>query len=516
MDQAHAGKAHAPVTLISRHARHKSSERALQASSVETRQGRHEDNAFWDRPVPSHNLRLQPTRLVGRESELRAARQQLLDDETRLLTLTGPAGVGKTRLALALAHEVRPVFPDGVWLVELAAVEDPEQVPAAIAQVLGLPETESRVAGAVLQAYLASRQLLLVLDNFEQVLSAATQIADLLATCPGLKILATSRTRLRLRWERVRPVRPLAWTATPPPATIEAVAELPAVTLFVERAQASHPGFALTPENVAEVQALCQHLEGLPLAIELAAAHANILTLDEMIGWTGHRLTVLGWEAHDLPARHQTLRAALEWSYELLPAAEQALLRRLSVFSGGWTLDAARAVSGVDALRLDPRDGLAALVDASLLQVSQNDNGETRFGMFETLREFVGEFLASSDEQDETLRRHAEYFATLADAAKLGLEGGGQQHRWFEHLDLEHENLRAALGWATRTGDSKLQLRLASSLAHFWWSRGYLSEGREWLASALARGPDAPAEARLEGSVQRVGHTRPGHACQRQ
>jgi predicted ATPase/DNA-binding NarL/FixJ family response regulator len=452
-----------------------------------------------DRPVPAHNLRLQPTSLIGREHELRTIREDLLSDEIRLLTLTGPAGVGKTRLALAVAECVRSHFPHGVWLVELASVRDPDQVSSTIAQVLGLGEARYRAQAAVLQTNLVNRKALLILDNFEQVLPAATQIADLLATCPDVKIVATSRTRLRLRWEHVRQIHPLSCERASSRLTIEEIAELPAVALFVRRARASRPSFALTTENVEAVVTLCADLDGLPLAIELAAARANALTPNELIEWIERSRPGLGWDAQDLPPRHQTLRAALEWSYALLTPAEQALLRRLSAFVDGWTLEAAATITRVQTLGLDPQVGLASLVDASLLNASANGQGESRYTMLDVTHEVASDLLAASGEGDETRSLHADYFAMLADRARRGLEGGGRQCEWFTCLELDHENLRAALGWAARLDDRALQLRVASDLAYFWWANDYLHEGREWLADALASSPDAPAAARARG-----------------
>jgi predicted ATPase/DNA-binding CsgD family transcriptional regulator len=392
----------------------------------------------------SHNLPLQPNQLLDRESELAAAIGRLTSDGVRLLTLTGPAGVGKTRLALAVAAELRSRFEDGVWFVDLASIRDPELVAVAIGRALGVVEGGSVPPLARLQAHLGDAGALLVLDNFEQVLPAATDLAELLARCPGLKVLATSRARLRLRWERVLAVPPLAGPDPGAPLTLAAAASAPAIALFAERARASAPAFALTAENLPAVAALCAHLDGLPLAIELAAARANVLTPGEMIRWAARRLSALRWEGRDLPARQRSLRDALEWSYALLGPPEQALFRRLAVFAGGWTLDAAAAVADAWTLGLDPAAGLAALADASLVQVGEGDGAAPRFGMLATLRELAAEHLAASGELEETRRRHAAHFATLARIAGPGLRGGPERGAWRQRVERERENLRAA------------------------------------------------------------------------
>jgi predicted ATPase/DNA-binding CsgD family transcriptional regulator len=373
------------------------------------------------RPGTPHNLVLQPTRLLGRDTERDAASHQLLSADVRLLTLTGPAGVGKTRLALEVAAALLTRFTDGVWFVDLAPVRDPGLVSVTIGQAIGAAQPGVSVSLPDLQGYLAERQALLVLDNFEQVLPAATELADLLATCPGVKLLVTSRSRLRLRWEHVVPLQPLTCVGPHAQPSVAAAAALPGVALFVERAQSSCPEFALTPDNVCAVASLCCHLDGLPLAIELAAARANLLSPDEMLGWSEHRLPVLRWEAQDVPVRQHSLRGALEWSYALLSSAEQALFRRLAVFAGSWTLQAAAAVTQVESVGLHPAIGLAALVDASLVQITRPE-GESRFTMLETLREFAYEHLDASGELEETQRRNADFGAALAPAPPVDPE----------------------------------------------------------------------------------------------
>ncbi|HEX6655801.1 MAG TPA: LuxR C-terminal-related transcriptional regulator [Candidatus Limnocylindria bacterium] len=432
---------------------------------------------------------LPPMPLFGRADELKTVQELLRSDAVRLLTITGPAGVGKTRLTLEVARELRPAFPDGVWFVDLAPLRDPELVVYTVAQVLDVHERVRQSLLATLEASLRERQLLVVLDNFEQVLAAAPQLAELLAACPGLKLLVTSRTRLRLRWEHIVPLLPLAVADPEMPPTVENLAAVPAVALFVERAQRSDPTFALTPENTAAVAALCRHLEGLPLALELAAARANVLAPAEMLAWAEQRLPVLSLDAPDLPTRQRSLRATLAWSSALLPAEDQALFRRLAVFAGGWTREAADAVTGMRELGLDPVEGLSRLSDASLVQVRQREDEGLRFSLLETVRELAWEQLEASGEQAALERQHAAYYLALAERAAPALEGAAQR-AWFRRLEREHANLRGALGWAAQQGEAESELRLAASLASFWHYNGHLGEGRAWLEDALTRNPD--------------------------
>jgi non-specific serine/threonine protein kinase len=430
---------------------------------------------------------LAPAPLLDREREIETARELLLSDTVRLLTLTGPAGVGKTRLALEVAHEMQAAFSDGVWFVDLAPLRDPESLFSEIARVVDVWEGGRQAfLPGTLPATLTERQILLVLDTFEHLLAAAPCVAELLAAGPAHKLLVTSRTRLRLRWEHTLPVAPLSVADRHTPPTVEAIAAVPAVALFVERARASDPAFALTPQNAPAVAALTEHLEGLPLALELAASRANVLAPTEMLRWTERRLPALDGDAPDLPSRHRSLRAAVAWSYGLLPAAAQALFRRLAVFAGGWTRSAAAAIADNGDLGLDPVAELTRLVDASLVQVTTRADGGRRFVLMETLREFAAEQLEASGEAAATRCRHAAYYTALAVPALEGAEQGV----WFRRLEREHDNLRAALAWAAERGEMELELRLVASLAYYWWCSGWLREGRAWLADALKRDPD--------------------------
>lgn len=444
--------------------------------------------------TPTNNLPLQPMPMIGRSQELGVARQQLLSNEVRLLTLTGPGGVGKTRLALAIAAELVEIFAHGVWFVDLAPVREPGLVPSAVAQVLGLHEVGNRPLSETLAAYLQERHLLLVLDNFEHLLPAAALLAGLLENCPELNILVTSRERLRLRWEWTMPVPPLALPDLGRSLEPDTLAQVPAVALFIQRAQAARAGFELTEANAPAVAALCTRLDGLPLAIELAAARVGVLTPAEMLARLERGLPLPGQAGPDAPDRHRTLQAAIQWSYDLLPATEQRLFHRLGVFVGGWGLAAAEAVvtePGEDVLT-----GLSSLIEKSLVQVLPQRQEASRFGLLEPIREVALAQLQASDEVAAIRRRHAVYYAAIAERTPVEAKGKGQQ-AWFDILEQEHDNLRAALAWSSEGGEPLPGLRMTAALWFFWWLRGHISEGRYWLELSLAQNPEAPAELRL-------------------
>ena len=445
-----------------------------------------------------NNLPLQPTPFVGREREVARVIHLLGCDDVRLVTLTGPAGVGKTRLALQAAAELLNAFPDGVFLVDLGVLTDSALVPSAIAAALDVREEGERSLAERLAEHLGGQSVLLVLDNVEHVLDAGPVVARLLRDCPRLKVLATGRAPLRLRGEREAAVPPLGLPdhgSTEPP---ERLLQYEAVRLFVARAQDARADFALDAENGPAVAEICVRLDGLPLAIELAATRVKLLPPQGLLLRLDSRLRLLTRGARDAPDRQRALRNALAWSYELLTPDEQALFRRLAVFVGGFTLEAAETVA-ISSGQVDVFEGLASLVDKSLLRRDDDPCNDLRFGMLETIREYGREQLITSGEVETARGRHAAYFAALAERAEVELVGA-EQRRWLRRLDADEDNLRAALEWLLSQGapGAESALRLASALWRFWDVRGRLSEGRSWLERALTAGEAAPAEARAK------------------
>jgi predicted ATPase/transcriptional regulator with XRE-family HTH domain len=515
---------------------------------------------------PTQHLPIPATPLIGRAAHAAAARDLLTRADTRLLTLLGPPGIGKTRLSIQVAADLAGAFADGVWFVALAPIGDPDLVATTIAQTLEVESRGDRPLVAQLKEYLRDRQLLLVLDNVEQVVAAAPLIAELLASVAGLKVLATSRVALRVYGEREFLVPPLA---RPPqeaskksrelesnaeradlrisntgtvgaqpsiPSLAAAIAQYPAVELFVQRAQAIRPEFVLTETNAVAVAALSARLDGLPLAIELAAARSKIFSPEELLarlegcspGTPSHgaALDVLVGGARDMPPRQQTLRAAIDWSYQLLSPSEQALFARLGVFVGGWTLAVVSEVLSSELrvmseesrqLRIHNSElktlaGLESLLDNSLLQQEWKASGERRFSMLETIREYALERLAESRTLEDVRQQHATYFLRLVEAASSEL-WGAEQRAWLDRLEAEHDNIRATLAYCLEARDLRLGacdqhdddtslkpqasslteigLHLAGSLVWFWHFRGYWSEGRRWLEGLLEQSRDA-------------------------
>ena len=436
-----------------------------------------------------HNLPIQPTALLGREQEVAAACALLHRDDVRLVTLTGPGGIGKTCLAVEVAAELLDDFPDGVWFVRLSGLTDPALVVPTVAQTLGLREQGSQPFAEILRQHLRHRRLLLVLDNFEQVAAAAPEVAALLAAAPRLSVLVTSRVTLHLRGERDYPLAPLPLPDPdhlPPP---ERLAQYAAVALFVERAQAARPDFQLTGANAPAIAEICARLDGLPLALELAATRVKLLPPDALLGRLSSRLQVLTDGPRDLEERQRTLRATLAWSVDLLTPQERILFRRLAVFVGGCTLEAAETVcaapAGAEPLTVGLLNGLGALVDQSLVQ-QHEEGGQPRVGMLHVVREFALEQLDQSGDAVAIQHAHAAYYTVLGEEAEPHLWGAGQQLEWMRRLEGEHDNLRAALGWLRGHGEVPSAVRLAVAIGRFWFFRGHYEEGARWLESLLA------------------------------
>jgi predicted ATPase/transcriptional regulator with XRE-family HTH domain len=455
--------------------------------------------SLFARPIPAvyrSVLAVPATPLIGRTHEVTALRECLLRSDVRLLTLVGAPGIGKTRLGLQVAADLSGAFADDVCFVALAPISDPSLVIATIAHALGVEETAGLSLLDALLASLRSKHVLLLLDNFEQVVTAAPRIAELLAAAPRLKVLVTSRGALHLSAEHQFAVAPLGLPDLNHLPPLETMTQNAAVDLFVQRAQSVKLDFTLTESNAPAVAEICVRLDGLPLAIELAAARSKLLAPRVLLARLDSRLTMLTRGAQDLPARQQTLRAAIAWSYDLLSQDEQALFRRLGVFVGGCTLEAAEAVCNLEGdLPLEMLDRLGILLDKSLIQNNQGSDDESRFIMLETIREFALEQLLESGEAETIRRKHALFFLLLAETAEPQLFSPARG-RWLEQLDREHDNLRAALAWSQATTDAgEIGLQLVGALLWFWNYRSYLTEGRSRAESVLAKNRSSESRA---------------------
>jgi non-specific serine/threonine protein kinase len=449
--------------------------------------------------VNPNNLPVWPTPLIGRENDLAKVREQLLRPTVRLLTVTGEGGIGKTRFALQLAADLLDSFENGVYFVALTGLEEPTEVPLAIARTLGVPDSGEQPVMVGLRDYLRSRIMLLVLDNFEHVISAARSVAELLAACPWLKILVTSREALRIQGEHEFLVPPLQVPGPRDWHSLERLTQYEAVALFIQRAQAVRPDFNVTNENAPAVAEICHRVDGLPLAIELVAAHARIMSTRELLAWITTRLRHLGGGPRDVPVAKQTLWRTIYWSYDLLSKQEQSLFRRLSAFAGGFTLKTAEEVcNALGEFDADLFTGVSALTDRSLVRREVSGEAETRFRMLTPIREFGLERLVESGEAAGTQRQLALYFLGLAEQAEPYLRGH-EQDSWLNRLELEFDNVREALAYFASKQDVPRGLRMVGALHWCWWARGYLHEGQRWCGTMLTLpGADARTRARAK------------------
>jgi predicted ATPase/DNA-binding CsgD family transcriptional regulator len=441
-------------------------------------------------PRLKHNLPAQITSFIGREKEILKVKQ--LIGSKRLLTLTGPPGTGKTRLALRVAADILQDFRDGISFIDLAPIFDPELVDNSIARILGVRESSGQPLLENLKKYLRDKQLLLILDNFEQVIMAAPLVSDLLTAAPALKVLVTSREGLRIYGEQEYPVPPLDVPNLGQGLLLHDLSHVEAMDLFTQRARAVQPEFNLTNENASAIAGICVRLDGLPLAIELAAARVHMISPQDLSKRLEKSLAVLKGGMRDLPPRQQTLHATIEWSYDLLNDAEKDLFARLSVFQGGRTVEAIEAICG-PGLSIDILDGLESLLNKSLLFQEEGPDGEPRFYMLETIHEYARAMLEKGGEAEVLQNRHAIYFVELAERAELELRSPREGY-WIARLRAENSNLRTALAWSLESADIECGLRLVGSLRDYWHHEGQFVEGLNWTTCAIEKFSDAPFE----------------------
>ena len=448
-----------------------------------------------------NNLPVVLTTFVARERE--AAQIRALLESSRLVTLTGPGGTGKSRLSLQIASDALADFEDGVFVVWLAAVTDPELVPSTIGEALGIREQGLRPMAEIVKSYLSGKHMFLVLDNFEQVISAAPFVAEVLTASPLLKVLVTSRAALRISGEQEYPVPPMSLPHPDRLPSLETLKGSEAVALFSQRARSVKPDFEITERNTETVSEICRRLDSLPLAIELAAARVRLLSPEQILEKLRGGLALLSGGARDLPARQQTLRNAIAWSYEQLDDSIQAFFRRLSAFVGSWTFESADAICNPDAeLQIDTLEGLDALSEVNLIRLLDSDDGKTRFRMLQTIREFALEAFRATDDYEPITRRHAQFFLDFVDEYAPRLTAEVEAIR---AMELEHDNMRAALRWTIDHSEAGLGLRMGAGLWRFWMLRSHLAEGRKWLTELLALPGAAALTAERAHAVMALG-----------